>query len=245
MKHLSAILWLFIVPFYVNGQFQEQSDNSLRVAGVYITKEIPEMVELNLKVSYTNMDYSTCSDSLLIITGKVSDRFIENGITKEKIRIAGIALNENYTYESGTRVKNGFVGNTKIEIRDSYSQNFVESIFKSIGSLEFTIDYNVSFSLSEPQKEKLRRLSLEKAIIDAKEKAELIAEQNNLKLVKINRVDFQDNAGFWDNEYDLAFEEELIPITRREDIYSNIELNPKEISIVKTVQIEWIIRETE
>jgi hypothetical protein len=82
-------------------------------------------------------------------------------------------------------------------------------------------------------------------MVDAKEKAEIIAKQTNFKLIKVNRIDFQDNAGFWDNDYDIALEEEIMQIPRREDFYSNIELNPKEISIVKTVLIEWIIRELE
>jgi uncharacterized protein YggE len=241
MRRLITLFILIGFPIWVSGQFQQQAEHSLRVSGIFITREVPEIIILSLNVNYSSLDYGRCSDSLLIVAGSVSDRFIENGIDKDKIKISQLSLNENYTYESNKRVKTGYKGDAQIEIRDNFSQEFAERMFNTIGSLKFATEYTVSFSLSEQQKEKLRRLSLEKAIADAKEKAEIIAALNNLELVKINRIDFENN-NFYLTDDDLAFEEISIPMIR-EDILSNLDLHPKELSITRSVLIEWIIKE--
>ncbi|MBN2348035.1 MAG: SIMPL domain-containing protein [Bacteroidales bacterium] len=245
MKQLLILLLLIISPIWVNGQFQQQSDNSLRVEGIFITKEKPEKIDFKFTVSYKSLTFETCSDSLMIITKEISDILIKNGVEKELIRVSGISVNENYVYDAMTRIKNGYVGSAGIEIQDNFSQSFTEKMFKSMGSFKYEIEYNVKFSLSEMQKEKLRKNSLEKAIADAKEKAEIIAKQNNLQLIKINRITFEENIGYGlkSNEYDLVKEEEIMPILGQDVFNSELELNPKEISIVKTVLIEWIIKE--
>lgn len=247
MRLIFAITFLGLFSFSLNGQFLGQSDNSLRVTGVSIAKEIPDIIELKLSIGYGSLNYTTCSDSLLIISGNVSDVFVQNGIKKEDLRVSKIAINENHVYEGGTRTKQGYIGNIIITLHDQYSQNLVKSIFEAIGSLNDPVEFNVSFSLSEEQKEKLRRLTLEKAIVDANEKAQIIAKQSNTELVKINKIDFQNNTGYGLNDYDdeLAFEEELLAITRRAEVYSGLEFDPKEISIARSVVIEWTIKNKE
>jgi len=57
---------------------------------------------------------------------------------------------------------------------------------------------------------------------------------------------FDDISGlsYRDTEYDLVTEEELLmPIMREGAFNINLELSPKEISIIKCVLIEWIIKE--
>ena len=244
MKRKLTFILLIIFPFWVNGQFQQQSDNSLRVEGVFITKEKPEKVNFVISVKNQSFDFKNCSDSLLIIITDISGILIENGIDKAIIRVSEIAVNENYEYESNIRTRQGFIGSARIEIQDNFSKNFTEKIFKSINLFKYEIGYNVKFSLSEEQKEKLRKISLEKAMDDAKQKAEIIAIQNDLELIKINRITLDEISGFGyrQDQYDLVKEEEIIPITRHDGFYSELELNPKEISIVKTVFIEWKIK---
>jgi len=124
------------------------------------------------------------------------------------------------------------------------NQKLTEAIFKSTGEFHYDVEYSVNFSLSEQQKERLRKITLEKAIQDAREKADLIASSNNLRLVRINKVNFDDNMGFRPShsEYDIVEEDFILAITLPErPSVSELNLNPKEISIVKSIIMEWII----
>jgi uncharacterized protein len=245
MKTKLFLILTIILPLLANGQFQQQSENSLRVEGVFITKENPEIIDFTIFIKNQNSDFKNCSDSLLIIIRDITEILIKNGLNKEKIRISEITVNENYVFESGERIKKGFVGSVRMEIQDIFSTKFTEIVFKSINSFNYEIGFSVKFSLSENQKEKLRNLSLEKALEDAKQKAEVIARINNLELVKINRITLDETSdfGYRSDQYDLVREEQFLAVASPDAFYRDLNLNPKEISIVKTVLIEWIIRE--
>jgi hypothetical protein len=245
MKTKLILLLIILFPFLAIGQLQQQSENSLRVEGIFITKEKPEMIDFSIFIKNKSLDYRKCSDSLLLIIKDISDVLIKNGLNKEKIKISEITVNENYVYESNSRIKKGFIGSAIIEIQDIFCTNFTELIFKSINSFKYEIGYGVKFSLSKNQKEKLRKLSLEKALEDANQKAEVIAKIKNIDLVRINRITLDETSGFGyrGDQYDLVMDEEMIPMTREDYFYRDLNLNPKEISIVKSVLIEWIIKD--
>jgi uncharacterized protein YggE len=245
MKTKLILLLIILFPFLAIGQFQQQSENSLRVEGIFITKEKPEMIDFSIFIKNKSLDFKKCSDSLLIIIKDISDVLIKNGLIKEKIKISEISVDENYEYESSRRIKNGFIGSAIIEINDIFSSSFTELIFKSINAFNNEIEYSVKFSLSEIQKEKLRKLSLEKALEDANHKAEVIARIKNIDLVRINRITLDESSGFGfrGDQYDLVMDEEVFPMTSEDFFYRELNLNPKEISIVKSVLIEWIIKD--
>jgi uncharacterized protein len=242
MKLLTAFL-LILLPIIGKAQYQ-QSDNTISVQGIFITKETPEQIDFYLTIRYVSPDFKSCSDSLLTITQAISNLLEKNGIKREMIRVSQISVNENYVYIQGERTKQGFIGSSRIEIQSILTQALTEKIFKSVVDFQYDVEYSVSFSLSEQQKEKLRKTSLEKAIQDAKEKAEIIASTNNLRLLRINKINFDDNTRFpMHSEYDIVKEVLLTRLDYERPSISELNLNPKEIAIVKSVVIEWIIKE--
>jgi uncharacterized protein len=244
MKHLTVFL-LLCLPIIGKGQFYQQSDNTISVQGVFITMETPEQIDFHLTIKYESPNFKSGSDSLLTITQEISNILEKNGIEKEIIRVSGISVNENYVYDYGERTKQGFIGSSRIEIQSILTQALTEKIFKSVGEFQYDVEYSVSFSLSEQQKEKLRKTTLEKAIQDAREKADIIAQSNNLRLVRINKVNFDDNMEFRPShsEYDIVQEDFILTRTSPERPFlSELNLNPKEISIMKSIVIEWIIK---
>ncbi len=153
MKHL-AVFILICLPVIVKAQYQ-QSDSTISVQGVFITKETPEQINFSFTIRYESPDFKSCSDSLLIITQMITNIFEKNGIEKEVIRISEMSVNENYVYLHDERKKQGFIGSSKIEIQSILTQALTEKIFRSIGEFQNDVEYSVSFSLSEQQKERL------------------------------------------------------------------------------------------
>jgi uncharacterized protein YggE len=232
---------IMLVPLLATAQLSVQPDNTLRVKGTYITKEVPEQIDFTIFIRYSSRDFKTCSDSLLILARDLTDILVENGIERSLIKISNLAVNEKYVFPGGNRVREGFSGSATIEIQSIFTQGFTEAVFTALGSVNYDLSYNVGFSLSEEQKEKLGKAAIEKAMDDAVTKAETIAGRSNLNLKRINRIVFDDDpsSGFIYSADNLARHEMLAVMEA--PAFSGLELNPQEISIARNITMEWII----
>jgi uncharacterized protein len=240
---MRKLIILLLICFSVPGkaQFIQQPDNTIRVQGIFITRETPEQVDFSFTIKYESPELKSCSDSLLIITQEISDILVQNGIEREVIRTSGISVNQNYVYSQGMRIKKGFIGTSRIEIQSILSQELTENVFRSISEFNHDVEYSVRFSFSEQQKDRLRKTSLEKAIDDAREKADIIARSNNLKLSGINRINYDEGGGFSPvhSGFDIVQDEMMDFMGVERAMMPELNLNPKEISIMKSIVIEW------
>lgn len=246
MRKLIASV-LLTLPLFVNAQIIEQSDNSLRVEGKFITKEKPELLNLFIEITMKNKDYRVCSDSLFLIMQESKNVFIANGIDKNTIKTIEMGINEDEQYHDGERIKVGYVGNIRLEIEDKFDQSFSEKLLISIRSLTNKVSYGIKFKLSESQKETLRKTSIEKAIQDAKQKAELIAKNSNVTLLRINKISYDSQNGQisrFNFESEIVEEMRLPQVLNMEslDNVGSFDMNPKEISIYQAVVVEWKIK---
>ena len=111
------------------------------------------------------------------------------------------------------------------------------------------VEYNIKFNLSEEQKSRLRKDAITLAVADAKEKAAILAKSSSIKLIKINSVSYLDEANIFDIDGDIIREEldqmnvAFAMIALPQEMTRNVDFNPKEIGIYKSVRIEWIIAE--
>lgn len=110
------------------------------------------------------------------------------------------------------------------------------------------LNYTVGFRLSEAQKSQLRQQAINLAIEDAKEKASLIANSSDIKLLNINSITYLDDDMTYLRDRDIVKEvvrpsQEVVMIRGTETDATNIDFNPKEIGIIKSVRIEWTIQE--
>ena len=243
MNKSLLLFCLILLPFRMQGQSPAQTDNKLRVKGTYITKEIPEQIDFSVFIRYSNPGFKACSDSLLIIARDLTEVLVDNGIERDLIKVSNIAVHENYIFSGGSRIREGFTGSATIEIQSIFSQVFSDRIFTALGSVNYDLSYNVRFSLSEEQKGEIETKAIRKAIEDAMNKAEIIAERSNMKLARINRIIYDDNAasGIIYSADNLARHEMLSD--RDAPAFSGLDLNPKEISISRSIMMEWWITE--
>jgi uncharacterized protein YggE len=132
------------------------------------------------------------------------------------------------------------VGTATLEIQSPFSPAFTDRIFLAFGAVNYDISYNVRFSLSEEQKEVLEKIVIQNSIDDAISKAETIVERSHLRLVRINRIIYDDpSPGIMYVADDMARHETLS--MHEAPAFSGLDLNPKEISISGNIMMEWII----
>lgn len=250
MKSASMVFLCFaLISFNANGQAATQNgERTLRIKGIAILKQTPEIISAAINLKIESKEYNVCNDKLMMTQQKAREIFINKGIDKNLIRTNEIRVTESKVYKNGEEVKLGFVGSVSLIIESVYSAEFTRKLMSGLKTDSLAFNYNIAFKLSELQKESLRKKAISRAIEDAQEKALLIAESSKVKLVKINSIIYRDDSyvssGANDNDIIKEFSwnsNEVFYLRGASVNNPTIDFNPKEIRIVKAVEMEWII----
>ena len=245
---LTGLLFLSISAM---GQFRtpQAKDNTILVKGTAILKQIPEIIYASVNVKSESEDYSDCQNKLLTKMDKVRSSILKQNISNDLIKTNDMTINERQEFINGKMTKTGFAGNISVIIESPYSPEIAKRLLTAFTSDSLILNYSIGFRLSEKQKSQLRQLTITKAVDDAKERASLIAKSSNIKLIKLNSIVFLDDEITFTRDNDIVRQE----IRPRQDVFvategnnlstPNIDFNPKEIGIIKSVRMEWTIEE--
>jgi len=239
------ILLIAIFPLISFGQGSNKIENSiLRVQGEFIIKQKPENIIVNINLTQNEVEYKICLDNALDSLKKLKKVFVKNGINDSLIRTKDISIRENFDWNNRERIKLGYRALISIEIETKYTPEFADKLIKALKDNANT-SYTIRFNLSEYQKDNLRILALKESIKDATEKAKIMAETANIELGNIYRIIYETPQN-----YSRNFVDDDIVTERRYEGFSDIgnaekeiDFNPKEIMIKKSVIIEWEIKQ--
>jgi uncharacterized protein YggE len=219
------------------------------VKGIAILKQIPEIISATINIKVESPEYNDCQDKVMTALQKTKSVFASYNIDKEIIKTNEIGVSEKRDVINGKIENTGFIGNVSLIIESPYSTDFTRNLLAALKKDSLSINYNISFKLSEAQKVLLRQKAINMAIDDAKEKAISIAKSSNVKLIKINSIVYRDDDYAWNRDIDIIKEDIWISQDGFVTIRGNssgtptIDFNPKEIGILKTVLIEWTFSE--
>ena len=249
MKFSFLCLGFVLMLFNANGQSKTSTDdNTLIVKGVAVLRQIPDVIYVTLNIRIESIDYNDCQDKVLTALQKSKSIFINSGIDKDLIKTNEIGVSEKSEFKNGESIKTGFIGNVSINIESEYTNEFTQKLMKALKNDSLSIYYSIGFKLSESQKALLRQKAISNAINDAKEKAKLIAESTNTKLISISTITYKgDDYAGRNGDNDIIREDNWISkniVIRGVGSSSpTIDFNPKEIGIQKSVEIIWTISE--
>ncbi len=234
MKKILISLSLLLFALTSMGQIE---GNFLKVEGKALVYATPEMMEINIPVEVKTADYEACSKKLTDVFQKLVSELTANGIEKEQIKTHRLKIEENTKWIKNERVHDGYIASLNVSIQQKYTPNNINIIINTLMKNQFKFGYRVDFYLSEKQKSDLLKQTIENAIKDAKNKAKIIAKNLDLRLLKVKEINFGKNNFFSAND------DEIIPVTRQFTTGSSgkLNLNPKQISIAKTIYIIWKI----
>jgi|ERR1035437_710719 uncharacterized protein YggE len=240
---------LLILSISTKGQLgtPQSKDNTLLVKGTAVLKQMPEIIYASVNVKSEALDYSDCQNKLLYKMEKVKSSLLKQNIGRDLIKTNEITISERKEYINGKTVNTGFVGNISMIIESPYSTEISNKLLIALKNDSLGLNYSIGFRLSEVQKSQLRQQGITIAIDDAKEKASLIAKSSNIKLIKINSITYLDDDLTFIRDRDIIREEvrrsqdAFVAVTGVNSNTPNIDFNPKEIGIIKSVRIEWTI----
>ena len=246
-----SLTGLLILSISTKGQFgtPQTKDNTLLVKGTAILKQIPEIIYASVNVKSESEDYSDCQNKLLAKMNRVRSSILKQNISNDLIKTNDMSVNERQEYISGKMTKTGFIGNISLIIESPYSPELAKKLLTAFTTDSLVLNYSIGFKLSEKQKSQLRQLAITKAVDDAKERAFLIAKSSNTKLIKLNSIIFLDDEITFVRDNDIIKEEirptqdVFVTVRGNNSSTPNIDFNPKEIGIIKSIRMEWTIEE--
>jgi uncharacterized protein YggE len=250
---LITLAGLLIFTVSSNGQLYstQSKDLTLLVKGTAILKQMPELIYVSINIKSESQDYSDCQNKLLSKMEKVKSSILKQKFSKDIIKTNEISINERKEFINGKTVNTGFIGNVSVNIESAYSTEISNKLLAAFKTDSLFLNYTIAFRLSEVQKSQLRQQAIIMAIDDAKDKASLIAKSSNIKLLNINSITYLDDDMTYLRDRDIIREvikpsqDTFLMVRGTDSNTPNIDFNPKEIGIIKSVRIEWTIGESE
>lgn len=243
MRRIAFFILAFL-PFLTNAQFANETEPYIiKVQGEFIAKQKPENIIVSLSITETDKEYQTCFDNAFKTLNTLKKAFTKNGILEESIKTKDLSVQEDFAWDNSKRIKKGYKAFINMEIENAYNEKFTNNLLKSLSEYTFEVNYNISFCLSDKQKEELRERAIKESVNDALKKAKIIAEASKVELGEIYRINYGNSLdfGYGGIDNDIVNDELLMPMTQQIND-KEIDFNPKEISIKKTILVEWKIK---
>lgn len=218
----------------------QSSDNILKVQGIAEVKAIPAVMIINIPLQAKDPDYEKCTNKLTSVFNNLTSALVKTGIDKKSIKSGQLNITEDYKYIDRDRVLIGYIGNINVEIEMENNSKNLQKVMQTLNDERFNFGYNVGFKLSESQKDSLREEAIKAAVSDAKQKAKTLAAAMEVSLGKIHVINFEYEDG---GNQPLMMEKNLRYSMTADSGGETIELNPKEISITKSVGVIWLLEQ--
>lgn len=251
-KPMKRFIVLFTISFLlISPQFAQTNtngrDNFLKVKGIAVLKQVPEILSVRITIKVTSDQYNPCQEKLIRAIDQAKKVFIQQGIEKKTIIISQLNIAEKTDYLPDGLTKTGYEGSTTLVIENPFSEKYAKKILSALHNDSVSMLYNLDFILSEDQKKELRQKAIGNAVEDAREKAESIAAASKVRLLNIKSINFteEENGHYYDS--DLVQENVLmargVAMKSGDSQLPVIDFNPRETGIKKSVTMEWWIED--
>ena len=163
------------------------------------------------------------------------EKWKEGPFSNVEFLLEGEHIGSEVYYEKGPRVE----GNRKLYVKVPYHGALRSFIYKVIeeNELSAAVDFNYSFSKSE----EVRKELLAEAVLDSKEKAEIIASSTKQKVIEIEEIKTNDYNDSWQEEEDAHRAKNLkVEMDCCYGLADNLQL--KTIVLEEEVHVKWLIQ---
>ena len=235
---LTKIATAVLLVFTVLTMSAQNSESVIKVNGEAVMKAVPEILNVTIPIQEKARTYEACTNQLTSTFNALQAALVKAGIDEKKIFSNGLSITEDYNYQDRTRILIGYIGSITLSMELEHTEKNLNLLMSTLNDERFNFGYNVSFSLSEKQKDSLREAAIKEAVKDAKAKATILAEALEVRLLEIKEVNFEYSDGGNDI---LVMQKSMRFEASMSDGGSDIKLNPQEQEIRKSVGVIWRI----
>jgi len=165
----------------------------LAVVGVGKVTVVPDMATVTVGIVVSNAKtVDEAQEKINVINNKIIDSMGKLGIAKTDIKTSNYSINPDYSYTNGTSQITGYSGNASLTVTVKDTKILPQVITEAtsaganqVGDPQYTVD----------SPEKFREEARNKAIANAKEEAQKLAQSLGIRLGKVtNIVESQPNT---------------------------------------------------
>lgn len=201
----------------------------------------PDMIRVTMTLKGIHKDYQKTLHQSAQDTGQLKDILISFGFKSSDLKTLYFNVDikyKNYRELSGYKKKLiGYEFRHVVKIEFEADNKQLGKILYALANCPMKPELRISYTVKNQEAEKNKLLS--KAVSDAKEKAEVLADAANVMLKEIQSIDYS-----W-KEFDF----EVRPMTTRlrnamrlyEEKSYNLDINPDDIEVSDTVTVVWEI----
>lgn len=233
------VLIIIALALIVSGSYAQISGNILKVKGEAVMYQVPELMMVSIPIQSKSNSYEECSDQLFKIFNSLKKELIKSGIEEKFINSDRLRIHENFQWIEREKKSDGYIGSINVTIELEHKPEVLKNIINVLKDDQFKFGYALSFKLSRKQVNELQEKAIRAAIEDATNKAKIIAESLNIELLEIKEV----NYGYISGGRDLLVVENDVEIKMAGSAKSDIDLNPQEMQIRKTIGVIWEIEQ--
>jgi len=219
---------ILIVAALLIFSFSPQSksiSDTVTVEGVGSVKVIPDVLSIKLKVETLKKTSVEAKDENAKIMEKVINALIANGFTREELVTDNFNIYEQFDWNSGNRKSIGFRATHGVSMKFGANENEkLSTVIDTAVENGATIDY-INFALSTEIENKYKAEAMKVAALDAKVKAQSVAEGFNKKLGKLINIKVN-NFGY--NPWIVYGE--VADTAVMESVATNVEVGEKEVT---------------
>lgn len=178
------------IPFFVQN-ITTTKTSLFSVDGVGEATGIPDTAMVSFGVSKTASTVQSAKDQVNEIANKITEDLKKLGVNEKDIKTTNYSVNPQYDYSGGTQRLTGYVVNTNMQAK-------LQPIDKANQAIDITTQdgatqvNGVQFIVNDSKEKELTNEARKKAIADAKEKAQNLADAASMRLGRI--VDIKENA---------------------------------------------------
>ncbi len=179
----AAVILVALIGFFA--YTSTETTDTINVQGLAEIKATPDLVTVYFRAETKADTAVEAKDENTVTTEKIKDNLIAIGFEEKEIITEGFNVYQEYDWEDGKRTEKGFVAthNMKVELKEEkfdLSGDVIDSVVDAGALLNY-----INFELSLDQQNIYKAAALRLATVDAKIKAEAIAEGLDKKLGKL------------------------------------------------------------
>lgn len=229
------VLALTLLPTCTAAQHAAGEPASLEVKGEAIVSAVPEIMVASIPIEVRAQSYTTCHSLLMETYNDLRKALVKAGISEKNIKSVGLSVREEYGYHEGKRISQGYVGNIATTIESPFTRENLGKLTSTLNEDPFDFGYQVSFQLSEAQKEQLTSEAIKKAVADAQQKAKLLAESAGVTIIAISQIVYDP-----EQNYSIPLTSSFALKTADQES-TTPDLNPEELELNRVVRISYRI----
>lgn len=228
---MRPLLTFILSILFICNSFAQVSN--ITITGKANTHIDYDMIVITFNVTEESVEYSQAVKGIKEKTEKLYSA-LSKVIPSDQIRTSSFNVNERRDYVNHRSVLAGYIASQTIIVKRIYESAEIDKILSTINKSEIDVKYNLSFTLSEGKRKKLKEELISKAVIDAKEKAEIITTAANVQLNKIEKIEYTDNLGSVGVPFELKSSSRV-----SSDSYN---IQPNQTRLEESVTISWSIK---